>query len=115
MVNSSLVLPSVGRQDSGEYICRASNRMGASQATIKLDVESEHWDVGGAWLSIHFLLSNSVQIYNSENENQKANGFRLVLLWSPQLSRTPRCCPITWLCAWARSSGCSVWPTVLRP
>uniref|UniRef100_H3D4F7 Heparan sulfate proteoglycan 2 n=1 Tax=Tetraodon nigroviridis TaxID=99883 RepID=H3D4F7_TETNG len=40
VVNSSLVLPSVGRQDSGEYICRASNRMGASQATIKLDVET---------------------------------------------------------------------------
>lgn len=47
VVNNSLVLPNVGRQDSGDYICRASNGLGASQATIKLDVESERWDVEG--------------------------------------------------------------------
>lgn len=46
VVNNSLVLPNVGRQDSGEYICRASNSMGTSQVTIKLDVESECWEGG---------------------------------------------------------------------
>lgn len=46
VVNNSLVLPNVGRQDSGEYICRATNSIGSSQVTIKLDVESEFWDVG---------------------------------------------------------------------
>ncbi|KAL7864275.1 hypothetical protein AOLI_G00156950 [Acnodon oligacanthus] len=40
IVNSSLVLPSVGRQDSGQYICNATNHMGTSEATIMLDVET---------------------------------------------------------------------------
>ncbi|XP_029690402.1 basement membrane-specific heparan sulfate proteoglycan core protein isoform X5 [Takifugu rubripes] len=40
VVNNSLVLPNVGRQDSGEYICRATNSIGSSQVTIKLDVET---------------------------------------------------------------------------
>lgn len=47
VVNNSLVLPNVGRQDSGEYICRASNSLGASQVTIRLNIESERWVVGG--------------------------------------------------------------------
>lgn len=47
VMNNSLVLPSVGRQDSGEYICRATSSMGSSQVTVKLDVESE-LGVGGA-------------------------------------------------------------------
>lgn len=41
MVNNSLVLPSVGSQDSGEYICSATNTMGTSEVTIMLDVESK--------------------------------------------------------------------------
>ncbi|XP_055079317.1 basement membrane-specific heparan sulfate proteoglycan core protein isoform X9 [Periophthalmus magnuspinnatus] len=40
IVDNSLILPAVGRQDSGEYICTASNKMGASEATINLDVET---------------------------------------------------------------------------
>ncbi|XP_029013106.1 basement membrane-specific heparan sulfate proteoglycan core protein isoform X4 [Betta splendens] len=40
VVNNSLVLPSVGRQDSGEYICSATNTMGTSEVTIVLDVET---------------------------------------------------------------------------
>ncbi|XP_078144123.1 basement membrane-specific heparan sulfate proteoglycan core protein [Centroberyx gerrardi] len=40
VVNNSLVLPSVGRQDSGEYICNATNSMGTSEVTIMLDVET---------------------------------------------------------------------------
>ncbi|XP_028266709.1 basement membrane-specific heparan sulfate proteoglycan core protein isoform X11 [Parambassis ranga] len=40
VVNNSLVLPSVGRQDSGEYICSATNNMGTSEVTIMLDVET---------------------------------------------------------------------------
>ncbi|XP_040902816.1 basement membrane-specific heparan sulfate proteoglycan core protein isoform X8 [Toxotes jaculatrix] len=40
VVNNSLVLPSVGRQDSGEYICSATNNMGTSDVTIMLDVET---------------------------------------------------------------------------
>ncbi|XP_056280235.1 basement membrane-specific heparan sulfate proteoglycan core protein isoform X13 [Pseudoliparis swirei] len=38
--NNSLVLPTVGRQDSGEYICSATNNMGTSEVTIMLDVET---------------------------------------------------------------------------
>lgn len=56
MVNNSLVLPNVGRQDSGEYICKATNSMGASQVTIKLDVESELWDVGGVAFEPLYVL-----------------------------------------------------------
>lgn len=41
MVNNNLILPNVGRQDSGEYICSATNTMGTSEVTITLDVECE--------------------------------------------------------------------------
>lgn len=44
MVDNSLVLPNVGRQDSGEYICSATNNMGTTEVTITLDVESECCD-----------------------------------------------------------------------
>ncbi|XP_038577847.1 basement membrane-specific heparan sulfate proteoglycan core protein isoform X10 [Micropterus salmoides] len=40
VVNNSLVLPNVGRQDSGEYICSATNNMGTTEVTIMLDVET---------------------------------------------------------------------------
>ncbi|XP_076022702.1 basement membrane-specific heparan sulfate proteoglycan core protein isoform X2 [Genypterus blacodes] len=40
VVNNTLVLPYVGRQDSGEYICGASNSMGTTDVTIMLDVET---------------------------------------------------------------------------
>ncbi|TSL61242.1 Basement membrane-specific heparan sulfate proteoglycan core protein [Bagarius yarrelli] len=40
IVNNSLVLPSVGRQDSGQYICNATNSMGTSEITVMLDVET---------------------------------------------------------------------------
>uniref|UniRef100_A0AAR2IJ36 Heparan sulfate proteoglycan 2 n=1 Tax=Pygocentrus nattereri TaxID=42514 RepID=A0AAR2IJ36_PYGNA len=40
IVNGSLVLPNVGRQDSGQYICNATNHMGTSEVTIMLDVET---------------------------------------------------------------------------
>lgn len=45
------MLPSLGRQDSGEYICSATNSMGTSEVTITLDVESEFFCVGqSSWL-----------------------------------------------------------------
>ncbi|XP_072552989.1 basement membrane-specific heparan sulfate proteoglycan core protein [Salminus brasiliensis] len=40
IVNGSLILPTVGRQDSGQYICNVTNHMGTSEATIMLDVET---------------------------------------------------------------------------
>ncbi|KAJ4918756.1 hypothetical protein JOQ06_022871 [Pogonophryne albipinna] len=40
VTGGSLVLPSVGRQDSGEYICSATNSLGASEVTVTLDVET---------------------------------------------------------------------------
>ncbi|XP_054634283.1 basement membrane-specific heparan sulfate proteoglycan core protein isoform X11 [Dunckerocampus dactyliophorus] len=40
VVDNYLVLPNVGRQDSGEYICAATNNMGTTEVTITLDVET---------------------------------------------------------------------------
>ncbi|XP_062871277.1 basement membrane-specific heparan sulfate proteoglycan core protein isoform X2 [Trichomycterus rosablanca] len=40
IANGSLILPNVGRQDSGQYICNATNPMGTSEATVALDVET---------------------------------------------------------------------------
>ncbi|XP_053705091.1 basement membrane-specific heparan sulfate proteoglycan core protein isoform X1 [Synchiropus splendidus] len=40
VVDNNLVLPTVGRQDSGEYICSATNHLGTSEVTIVLDVET---------------------------------------------------------------------------
>ncbi|XP_028309184.1 basement membrane-specific heparan sulfate proteoglycan core protein isoform X2 [Gouania willdenowi] len=37
---NTLVLPSVGRQDSGEYVCSATNIIGTSEITVTLDVET---------------------------------------------------------------------------
>lgn len=51
IVNNSLVLPNVGRQDSGEYICSATNNMGTTEVTIMLDVESECYR-----LSVYFFV-----------------------------------------------------------
>uniref|UniRef100_W5M174 Heparan sulfate proteoglycan 2 n=1 Tax=Lepisosteus oculatus TaxID=7918 RepID=W5M174_LEPOC len=39
VVNNSLILPNVGRQDSGQYICNATNTMGTAEITIIVDVE----------------------------------------------------------------------------
>lgn len=41
MTDNNLVILNVGRQDSGEYICSATNNMGTNEVTITLDVESE--------------------------------------------------------------------------
>uniref|UniRef100_A0A4W5NWV5 Heparan sulfate proteoglycan 2 n=1 Tax=Hucho hucho TaxID=62062 RepID=A0A4W5NWV5_9TELE len=41
VVDNTLILPSVGRADSGEYICNATNSMGTTEVTVMLDVESE--------------------------------------------------------------------------
>uniref|UniRef100_A0AAV2LZ82 Basement membrane-specific heparan sulfate proteoglycan core protein n=1 Tax=Knipowitschia caucasica TaxID=637954 RepID=A0AAV2LZ82_KNICA len=40
LVGNVLILPAVGRQDSGEYVCTASNRMGTTEAIVTLEVES---------------------------------------------------------------------------
>ncbi|XP_053339071.1 basement membrane-specific heparan sulfate proteoglycan core protein isoform X5 [Clarias gariepinus] len=40
IVNNSLILPSVGPQDSGQYICNATNDLGVSEVTIMVDVET---------------------------------------------------------------------------
>ncbi|XP_065817156.1 basement membrane-specific heparan sulfate proteoglycan core protein isoform X2 [Labrus bergylta] len=40
VVDNALVLPTVGRQDSGEYICTATNNMGTTEVIITLDVET---------------------------------------------------------------------------
>ncbi|KAG7261680.1 hypothetical protein CRUP_027875, partial [Coryphaenoides rupestris] len=51
VVNGSLVLPNVGRQDSGEYICNATNHLGTSEVIVTLDVEVK--GEGGAGPSGH--------------------------------------------------------------
>ncbi|XP_064861547.1 basement membrane-specific heparan sulfate proteoglycan core protein-like isoform X7 [Oncorhynchus nerka] len=40
VVDNTLILPNVGRADSGEYICNATNSMGTTEVTIMLDVET---------------------------------------------------------------------------
>ncbi|KAA0707146.1 Basement membrane-specific heparan sulfate proteoglycan core protein [Triplophysa tibetana] len=39
IVDNSLVLTNVGRQDSGQYVCNASNHMGISEVTVMLEVD----------------------------------------------------------------------------
>lgn len=90
VVNNSLVLANVGRQDSGEYICRATNSIGSSQVTIKLHVESEFWDVG----------VRSRAGFKPSSETLVTQIKQMISVSSPpslQLFRTPRCCLITWL------------------
>lgn len=41
IVDNSLVLTNVGRQDSGQYVCNASNHMGISEVTVMLEVDSK--------------------------------------------------------------------------
>ncbi|KAG7491279.1 hypothetical protein MATL_G00001630 [Megalops atlanticus] len=38
--DGTLTLQSLGRQDSGQYICNATNAAGASEATVQLEVET---------------------------------------------------------------------------
>ncbi|XP_048033334.1 basement membrane-specific heparan sulfate proteoglycan core protein isoform X21 [Megalobrama amblycephala] len=40
IVDNSLVLPNVGRQDSGQYVCNATNHMGTSEVTVMLEVDT---------------------------------------------------------------------------
>ncbi|XP_060115564.1 basement membrane-specific heparan sulfate proteoglycan core protein [Heteronotia binoei] len=40
LVNDTLVIPRVAQQDSGQYICNASNTAGFTEAFVMLDVES---------------------------------------------------------------------------
>lgn len=82
MVDNSLVLPNVGRQDSGEYICSATNSLGTSDVTVMLDVESE-------WR--HFNDRGTV-VGNVESE----------MLFALQPSPTPPPFPTTWPCVSGR-------------
>ncbi|XP_073795137.1 basement membrane-specific heparan sulfate proteoglycan core protein isoform X12 [Danio rerio] len=40
IVDNSLILPNVGRQDSGQYVCNATNHLGTSEVTIMLEVDT---------------------------------------------------------------------------
>ncbi|XP_029434740.1 basement membrane-specific heparan sulfate proteoglycan core protein isoform X5 [Rhinatrema bivittatum] len=40
LVNDTLIIPNVGQQDSGQYICNASNTAGYNEVFITLDVET---------------------------------------------------------------------------
>lgn len=41
MVNNTLLIPRVAQQDSGQYICNASNAASFTEAFVTLDVESK--------------------------------------------------------------------------
>ncbi|TRY87102.1 hypothetical protein DNTS_009172, partial [Danionella cerebrum] len=41
IVGNNLVLSNVGRQDSGQYVCNATNHLGTSEVTIMLEVDSK--------------------------------------------------------------------------
>lgn len=41
VVNDTLVIPRVAQQDSGQYICNATNAAGFTEAFVALDVESK--------------------------------------------------------------------------
>uniref|UniRef100_A0A8C2AGW3 Cell adhesion molecule-related/down-regulated by oncogenes n=1 Tax=Cyprinus carpio TaxID=7962 RepID=A0A8C2AGW3_CYPCA len=40
IVDNSLILTNVGHQDSGQYVCNATNHMGTSEVTIMLEVDT---------------------------------------------------------------------------
>uniref|UniRef100_A0A8C0JBQ8 Heparan sulfate proteoglycan 2 n=1 Tax=Chelonoidis abingdonii TaxID=106734 RepID=A0A8C0JBQ8_CHEAB len=40
VVNNTLLIPRVAQQDSGQYICNASNAVGFTEAFVRLDVET---------------------------------------------------------------------------
>lgn len=44
-MDNSLILPNVGRQDSGQYVCNATNHLGTSEVTIMLEVDSEYFEI----------------------------------------------------------------------
>ncbi len=55
-----LTIPSLSREDVGEYICTAQNRFGSAQATVLLDI-------GGTkgWLTMvdNFLMTKAGKMY----------------------------------------------------
>ena len=57
MVNGVLTITSVGRQDSGEYICNATNINGYSEAYMQMEVECEWTHISN---TLRFSVSTQV-------------------------------------------------------
>ncbi len=89
IVDNSLVLPNVGRQDSGQYICNATNHMGTSEVTIMLEVDSE-FNLFIKMVIFNPCLSDACSFYTSKLV------FWIIFYFAFQKKMSPKSNKCTW-------------------